>query len=569
MKHVKSIFLTALATFAFVACNNDEVVETMSPGNVPTGEETYASFNFRVEGNKTDTRVGMLPGVAGGTDAIVADGRLLIFDDASGALLNNEELTVSGPSANLTVKTTSGNRRIYIITGTKGKTQITGKLAGLAVNTSTLADFYALMSDGQYTGGADTDMGDGFKELPVADKFVMSNVADISAVKTLQPNISKEQSSTGDGEDTNVNRFDFNVLRAVARGNLKIELKQTSLTTADGVFTLKETATYGVRNVNRGTLYVQQFINDKQTAHVNDHSAEAGLRPFAAFYHAFDETSADDLKKPATYNPYYFGGYDIAGSDAVSTTMTSNSTGATAGGSVYFSENSNNNQVRGNTTYYGITTQVASIEKSNIAKSITYDMDLLQITSEAADGDYNNTSGDKSFWYLREIPAKIVPMLAPPVRRVFTDEGVAFNAVTIILKNTPIALTTTGFTDTNYTSSQLKASYSEAVNPQGEGTLALNAADLAVINRYLGYYKNGNSYYRLNLYETTTDGTRRNLVRRNHNYQATVTSFATIGDPTEEDLDKDTEKPVDADVTNVTAIIKVVEWHNVDMSDDL
>lgn len=580
MRQAKSIFLTALAALAFAACNKEEVAGTGSPGEVLAGEETYVSFNFKVEGNTTNSRAGMITEKTDEEESAVSNGRILIFDDVSGALLNNEPFTVNGGSNNITLKTTSGSRRIYIITGTDNtagdKAQIAGKLATLQTTApaSTLADFYALMTDGKYEGTAegDTDMGDGFKELPVAGKFVMSNVADISAVKTLQPNISKEESG-GQGataENATVNRFEFNVLRAVAKGNLKVEMnKGTVLQTADGVFNLKPEATYGVRNINRGTLYVQQFINDRQTASVNDHSAETGLQPHAAFFDVFEGKGSEDMKKLETYRPYYFKGYPIKGTDAVSITMKANGGGAaTAGAAVYFSENSNRQSVRGNTTYFGITTQVASIDKGNIAKSIYLDGSVSLIKSTPAEADYNNTNGDQSFWYIREIPAKIAGMLAPPVRRVFTDAGVAFEAVAIILKNTPIALTTEGFTDGSYMTTALKDAYNEAVNPQGGGT-ALNADDVAIIETYLGYYENGVSYYRLNLYETTADNNRRHLVRRNHFYNAKVTSFATIGDPAEGDLDKDPEKPVDADATNVTAIIKVADWHNIAMEDDL
>lgn len=576
MRQAKSIFLTALAALAFAACNKEEAVGTGSPGEVPAGEETYVSFNFKVEGNKTNTRAGMITEKTDQEEKAVAKGRILIFDDVSGALLNNEVFDVTGGR---TIKTTSGSRRIYIITGTDNtggdKAQIDARLATLKTTApaSTLADFYALMTDGKYEGTAeaDIDMGDGFQELPIASKFVMSNVADINAVKTLQPGISKEESDGqgATGQDPTVNRFEFNVLRAVAKANLKVEMnKGTGLQTADEVFNLKADATYGLRNLNRSTLYVQQFINDRQTVNVNDHSSETGLQPHAAFFNVFD--GSVDLTDLATYQPYYFRGYPIKGDGSVSITMKASGQGAaTAGDAIYISENSNQRPVRGNTTYFGITTQVASIDKDNIAKSIQFNGSVTQIQSTPSEVDYDNTGGDQSFWYIREIPAELDKLLATPVRRVFTDASVAFEAVAIILKYTPIALTTTGFTTGDYTTVALMNAYDEAVNPQGGGTTPLNAHDVAVIDKYLGYYKNGYSYYRLNLYETTTEQNRRHLVRRNHFYNANVTSFATIGAPTEEDLDKDPDTPVDADVTNVTAIIKVADWHNIAMEDDL
>ena len=575
--------MTALAALAFAACNNDEVVEKGSPGDVLAGEETYVSFSFKVEGSTANTRAADTP-IEGKTDVeekAVADGRILIFDEVSGALLNNHEFKVA-EGATSTIKTTSGNRRIYIITGTgntgSDKAQINGKLAALQTTApaSTLAQFYALMTDGKYTGNLTDDpgMGTGFKELPVASKFVMSNVADITAIKNLHAGISKDQSQ-GSGSttaDPNVNRFVFKVQRAVAKANLKVEMnKGTGLQTADGIFTLKADATYGLRNLNRSTLYVQQYVNDRQTVNDGDHSSENGLQPHAAFFNVFDEMSDADMKKLDTYLPYYYRGYPIKDANSIGITMKASGGGvATPGNSVYISENSNMRPVRGNTTYFGIATQVQKVDKGHIASRIFFDESVGgKIKSDPAAADYDNTDGNKSFWYVREIPDKIVGMLEAPVRKVFTDQSVAFKAVNIILVNTPIALTTEGFTDGNYTAESLMASYNQAVNPQESSLVTpLKPADVEVIDKYLGYYKNGMSYYRLNLYETTPDN-RRHLVRRNHFYNATVTGFSKIGDPTEEDLDKDPETPVDADVTNVTAIIEVAPWHNVKMEDEL
>lgn len=588
MKQVKSIFLTAVAAFAFAACNNDEITEPGNPGEVISGKETYVSFNFKVAGAQTNSRAAMETDNGKDEDTPAA-GRILIFDDASGALLNNEPLQTGG----MTIKTTSGVRRIYVIMGTgdTGKptpaniSQMNKKLDALKTSgsqISTLSDFYALMTDDKYVGGDDTDMGKGFKELMTTGQYVMSNVADISAVKTLHPGIGKDQSATGgtggtSAEDGSVNRFKFDVFRAVAKGRLQVWLKKEDamLETADKVFQLKEGATYGVRNVNRSTYYVQRFLNDKVQANIHDHDSESGLLPFAAFHNVFDESTPEQLKDLNTYKPFYFKGYPISGNEAQQITMTYGATVPDVKPAVYFSENSNSKQLRGNTTYYGIATQVNKILKDDIAGRINFDGTTMQATSTAEAADYDNTTGDKSFWYVRELPSNVDAMLKGKKRRVFTNQEVAFTAVSIILKyailDSPIALETEGFTDKTYTPANLMASYNQAVNPQG-GTQVkpLTSHDVNLVDRFLGHYKNGMSYYRLNLYETTKEThTQRHLVRRNHNYAATVTSFATIGDPTEGDLDKDPEKPVDADVTNVTAIINVIGWHNIDMEDDL
>lgn len=570
MKQVRSIFLTALAALAFAACNKDEITDTGNPGEVISGKETYVSFSFQVGSNQPQSRAGMVQEV--NNEDLVTAGRILIFDKASGALLNNEKFTVTAGKTS-SIKTTSGERRIYIIAGADGKTQMNGKLDGLKPTdkpTPTLKDFYALMTDGKYDGTSEADltMGDGFGELITNASFVTSNVADKSAEYTLLPGIGKDQSATegagsGSSADATVNRFEFKVFRAVAKGSLVVQLgKQSALKTEDGIFTLKPEATYGVRNVNRGTLYVQQFLNDVLQADKHDHDSEGGLLPHAAFYNAFD--GPVDLTALATYKPYYFGGYPLTGNDAQKTTMTFGTDKPTRGTPVYFSENSNNKQVRGNTTYYGIATTVASIEGDDIAATIV-PTGTGRYQSTAAGVDY--TPGD--FWYARHIPTKTQALLEGKLRRVFTSQAIAFEAMYIIATTGDVIFGTEGFKPGDaYTADDLMQAYND--NGASVGKNNLSQADKDLIKYYVACYKNGVSYYRLNLYEETTQTkTQRHLVRRNHDYQATVTSFATIGDPEEGDLDKDPETPVDADITFVTAIISVQAWHPVGMSDDL
>lgn len=566
MKQVKNLFLTALAAFAFAGCsNNDETVGKDTPDTVPAGVETYASFSFKMEGNNK-SRAAMTDDT-GVDETSLADGRLLIFDNVTGILLNNEEF---GPG-NLTIKTTSGARRIYIVTGTKDKANLTD-LGGLTANVSTLTDFYRKMAGDKYTGlpENDTDMNDAFKQLIESGKFVLSNVADINAVKTLLPGIGKEasQGDASTSEDETVNRFKFNVYRPVAKGHLKVQLKENALITHDGIFELKPAVTYGVCNVNRATMYVQQFSNDMVEMHPSEHEAEAGLRPHAAFYDAFNASTDDQMKNLATYHPYYFKGYAITGADAVTTTMTSGADVPTAGKTVYFSENSNNRQVRGNSTYYGITNQVNRIDKEKIAASVSFDMDLWEIHTTAATSDFDNADGDKNFWYAREIPADIQKIIGEE-RRVFVDKNIAFQAMATIVKaSNLVTLTTTGFTDNTFTSEALCEAFTNAINENPSGT-KLNEEDVATVKKYLGYYRDGKSYYRLDLYEASSAGDKRHFVRRNHIYDAKVTSFASIGFPEEGDLDKDPDQPVDADVTHVTAVINVQPWHTISMEDDL
>ncbi|MEG1934937.1 MAG: fimbria major subunit, partial [Rikenellaceae bacterium] len=232
-----------------------------------------------------------------------------------------------------------------------------------------------------------------------------------------------------------------------------------------------------------------------------------------------------------------------------------------------FTPNSLGKSLRGNTTYYGIKTQVQTIDKNDIATAISFDAALSKINTTPATADYNNTAGNVDFYFSREIPADMVNLFNPgeKIRRVFLSRPLAFNAMLWVIKLSPsVALTTPGFEDAGaWTGADLLEAY------DGRGTKPLNETDKAIIDRYLGQYKSGVSYYRLNIYETTDGGNKRHLVRRNHKYNATVTSFTTLGVPNPGDLDKNPEKPVDADITHVTALIKVAEWHDVDMSEDL
>lgn len=563
----------ALVVSTLASCSSDNVMEGITEPTVPTGVDTYASFKFRVEGGTLSRGADMVTD-EGLNDATVNDLRLLIFsgeNGMAGKLLTN---TLVETNKTATIVTTSGSKRIYVIANTKGKTQIEDKLVTLTVNASTLQEFYALMTDGKYTGTTTDDkMGEGFGELFTDGKFVMSNVADITSLKVLQPGITKEQSEGASGTETErakLNNFNFTVFRAIAKGNLTIKLKEAELQTSNGIFQLKPDASYGVRNVNRSTLYVQQYASDNVTAGIADHHTAGGIRPYAAYYNVFDNTSDADMMKLETYTPYFYRGYaikpqgaNLSELQAQPVTIFKNTETAKAGKTVFFSGNSNNRQVRGNTTYIGITTQVAKIEAKNIVASVSYDQNTNKFTTTAAQADYDNTDGDKSFWYIREIPADMIDKIVDSkVGRIFVNEDVAFDAMIVIWNNLK-TVNTPAIT----TAANLKTAYNNY--KAGNGTPILTAAEADILEQHLGFYENGRSYYRLNIYEKTDDDYKRHLIRRNHIYQAMVTGFATIGEPTEEDLDKDPEKPVDADVTNVTATITVATWHTVDMEDDL
>lgn len=554
MKHFRNLLTMSLALLAFASCSKDEAGS--DPGYVSSGEPTYASFSFKV-GGTSDTRASMGEENADENASAVKNITLLIFEgnDLGGRLEVNR--FIDGGATATTVQATSGVKRIYVIANAgDATTGISGKLRALTEGSSTLQDFYSLMTDGE---GNDADMGDEFKALHADGAMLMSNVADLSAKKTLQPGITKEQSeSAGTSTAENFNNFTFTVSRAVAKGSVKIQLKGNQLATEDG-FTLSSTATVVVRNLNRSTYFVQQYMNHNVDVSATDHASDGALRPVVPFYNKFDGLPADKLVEEATFAPYYF---KYAFSDGKAATMAAAGGTATASKAVYFSPNSNNLSLRGNTSYFGIRTQITNILADKIAKKMNYSVDgVVKITSEPADANYDGTQG---FYCIREIPADVLPKLGAPVRKVFTTQEGALEAMYVILTySASVNLSTQGFTNTGDFSLQ------EFVAAVKAGT-TLNAIDMQLIDRFIGHYENGYCYYRLNIYETAKPSdTKRHLIRRNHSYAATITSFKSLGDPTEGDLDKEPEKPVDADATYVTATISIAPWHNVNMSDDL
>lgn len=574
---VKNFLAMAFAAATLVACNDHDEINNAGGVDTPGGELTYATFSFNVEG-ATGTRANMATENA--DETTVDNIRLLIFDAeaADGELLAQRSVDHGTRSA--TIATTSGAKRIFVFANSGAdKTELTAKLNGLtektdAVAGTKLSTFYGLISDEEYTGtaAADTDMGDEFYELLKTGSMLMSNVADASSRKVLLPNITQAQTEAP-GADATANHYTFKVKRAVAKGSLRIIEDAATIDTKDNIFTLKNAAgdiTFGVRNVNRSTKLVQQFDNDQITSNdEEDAHAANGARPRAAFYNVFDGKAEADMQTLDTYKPYYFGGYAIKNDVPVlGNTAISVGHGATRSTNVYFSENSNNRQVRGNTTYFGIATQVQSIPADDIVKTFTFNGLVGTLQTTAADAAYDNTAGNQNFWFIRSIPAEATITFATPAddRRVFVDEDLAFQALYTILLRAKMIRTDAGETGTAPVyadANELKAKYNAWYNGAG-GDIPVEG-----IHDIFGKYENGRSYYRLNIYETIDATTKRHLVRRNHSYNAAVNSFATIGEPTEEDLDKNPDKPVDAEITHVSATIEVQPWHTVDMEDDL
>lgn len=564
MTKVRSLLVASLLLPLLAACSKEEVTDAESgvPEPVPSGVNTYASFTFNVDA--ANTRAGMTGEV--GDESTVKDITLLIFDGETtdGELLNRETATTS---QSMTIATTSGTRRMFVIANSEANAQMKAELAALkvradGVTATKLSEFYQLMTDpsGGTTPNPDTDMGEGFKNLMLNSALVMSNTADASSLKTLQPGVTKEDAA-GAGKEEKKNQFSFVVRRAVSKGNLLVKIAESKITTADGAFELKsDNITFGVRNVNRSVNYVQQFGNDKLPAVDAEDTPQLGTsKPWAAYYNVFDKTTDANMKLLATYHPYYFHGYSIC--KLINTSLDEPiAAGVGLGGAagvtsknVYFTENSNNRQVLGNTSYFGIATQVKEIAANKIAKAFSFDAETGLLSTTAAADNYDNSLGDKDFWYIREIPlAANIKFTEGSERRVFVDETVAWSAIYTVLLRAEM-ITTTEFANAD----ALKTEYEQ----NGDTNLPNVVGGL---DRYFGHYEKGVSYYRLNIYETV-DAMKRHVVRRNHQYNAVVTSFATIGEPTEEGLDKDPDKPVDAEITFVTATITVQKWHVVDM----
>ena len=537
-KNFKTILMSmlALATLSLGSCSKEDVTIPTDPSNPPVveGINTYATFNFKVEGSPVGRAASDLVDEGTKNDKI-SKLRLLIFSDAGDAaarLLESNTL-VAEEKTSISTSVTSGAKRIFVIAN-EGAT-LAAKLDALTP-TSTIEEFYGLMTNAHVDANPVDGLTAEFTELITEDHMFFSSGASGLSKKTLAPGISLEASS-GTGADATLNNFDFHLKRSIAKGAVAVGKAGLvgDLKTNDNLFTFDNTTmTYGIGNVNRSVNYTQLFANDTDIDSDSGVGADKTSKPQAP-YHNLDMVVAD-------YNQYFYNEFNINKALPVGET-------AVHGASVYFTENSSKLATTGNATFFAIKAPIKAIEAGIMTSSyaITYGAAGAMITATLDAGDDAYTAG--ASFYVVKSTGKIPITDAAATnnnRTVFINKDKALTAIHVVLAE--LKLLETAVVDL--------AAFKTAFDTDPNMLLVGGAT----LGQYFAEYK-GACYYRLNIFEKDVADNKFHIIRRNHDYEASISGFKKLGEATVGDLNKDPETPLDQVSTSVTADILIQDWH--------
>ncbi|MDR1980461.1 MAG: Mfa1 family fimbria major subunit [Tannerellaceae bacterium] len=556
MKKMFKFFMCAtIVASGFVGCSNEEVVNPnpVGPDGVEvSGEPTYATFNFLVDGKPlgspaTRNTLTSDQGEDANNAPNITSIRLIIFGmDATSPCEVDTIVTVSSGTINTSATSLliSGKKRILVIANTDGKT-FDNQLKALKPASGqpvTYGDFIKAADGAKNLYDLGVVSGGEFKAAPtLADKpvgvhlnisgnefvgtgkMVYSNsLADTSCVRILAPGISATDSKNATGDATAralKNQFDIYVQRTIAKVNVHYSKSPTSKGTKDSIATIDKSGmlsdfTWGVRNLNRAVGLFQQLD-----------PAVVG-KPIAPYYNVFDGKDDAFMKNLDSYAPYYYQGTDTEVNNAFNI-------GGIGTNSYYITENANNRSVKGNTTY------------AAIKAKYTPNVDIITIP-----GSY-----DKSV-------NKFTGVVTQDAATALLSTGGTFYRLTDIIVNGKT------FFNGSITAGALFASYDSikkvvyAMEKEETDTyVASGYTPTGVYAALIETYNGGACYYRLDLGEVSGSSKKRYIVR-NYLYRADITGFSKIGSPSLSNLDKDPQTPNDEE-TNVTAKIYVLDWTTV------
>ena len=518
MKKKFRFFMAAFAAVGLMASCSSEVVNPgQGDNNLPVieGASTFATFSFSVKQAPSSKAASVTDAsIPYTTESAVKDIRLIIFKTGASTTCEVNEMYKSGETGfddklSKTVVLTSGTKKIFVVANAEGLgTGHELSESKVVPGTTTLAEFYDIMKD-LGTGTTPVTALDLAKITSDANGYIMSNAINADCQKVLVGGITESDSRGATAGDETKNNFSFNIQRVVSKG----KVVYTDLNTADGMGKLMDgnNIKYGIRNVNRSVYFFQKFSSD---------AVVAGAFPRSPYYNTMDSWTMTELEDLSKFAPYYYSDYAL---DMVMSPVGN----LDAANSVYFTENTNSVPRRGNNTY-------AAVEAVFMPKKDKY---ITAIVYQ----DFND---------------RFVPTLGT----VDINSGVDL----YLLKDVGSSQGLTA----NCLFTNMTAAYTAAWAVENPGQPTINMpisyippADLLV--KYTG----GKCYYRLDFGEGTAPDITWG-VKRNNMYRATISKFASIGEPALTDLDEDPEIPL-GEKTHVTASITVLDWENADTSQEI
>lgn len=547
------LLATAFMAVGFMGCSEETPVPTPDPGPDQVAAEevpTYATFTFKLNDATTKAMQNDEFEPAAPINAFKSI-RLLVFQDgANGICIADSIITTGsvGTGQSATVLVTSGYKKILVIANT-GSKSIDSKLEKTQLLNKTYQEFLDINNR--------IDIGTGTLPAPVTGinfgELVQTATAEtatnamvysnnlVECVKLLQPDIDEATSASGGStEDILKNHFVITVERTVAKGIAFYAGKGTPTSPAfvtgggkDSIPTVDNKGrlidfSYNFRNLNRMVNLFQDQI--------------AGV-PKPPIYYQFGPggTPPDDENDLSVFLPYYYKDDNIATPLGLSTTPNNNPAGLPTGArNLYIPENNTDPLKYGAITYAGI--KATYIPKTRIVSTVAdFNTSLGAFTGVTL----GNINVPTTFYYLRQGYGTATELtlsgagsdqaVSIPEETIFTDEAAVKKVVYVIIKGN-----LTGFAD----------SVADAGN---------RFSDITRLKEYVLKYTNGLTYYRLNIHENVSTNDTKFFIRRNHWYQAAITSFLKIGASEIGDLDDGPGGGPDRP-TYVTAVITVKPW---------
>lgn len=474
--------LLSLAVLALIAgCSKDKTSDNggITPV-VPEGIPTVATFNFNVDG-ATRTRTSSLPtDEAKDEKPFKEDGIIiLIFDENGSQSLSTsnalQSLTTDG-SKKITLETTSGAKRIFVFAN--AGPILRGRLAALKVGSSSLSNFYALMTNENKNKANRTviDLGDDYREIlapyGAGDEnqgyISMSNGASHESLYFLNADVTADQSSnaTSDDDKKKYNNFVVVMKRMVAKARLRVDVnnsepdKNSVNNTSNGDVKVFKTINsnryfigalfgdtkFGIRNVNRSIYYTQNFGDDMTRDNdLLQHTGSTGnttnpTRLHAPYYELHQ--SIEDQTNANFDNYYYDMGVNISAPiNAFGDDYNSSRSG-------YFPENSALKQVQGNTTHFAIEATIRRVPAKYIVKGVSLstavgqgdDVPLIQrfynlVANDSGDDFvYDNSNAMNNTLYVQRREVTTGVTLSNSDGRVYETETVAFGMMFLLLE---------------------------------------------------------------------------------------------------------------------------------------
>jgi hypothetical protein len=491
------------------ACTKEEFITdgtNNGGGNEVEGVSTYATFNFVING-ATTRATNMIDD--GSEIDKVKDIRLIIFKTGASTACEVNEIYNSNATdwdekKSKTVQLTSGTKRIFVITNTESQANLIKCLDTTSIVVGKTS--LSQFYDIMYDLGATNQ-----NKLANIDK--LSGLVDKTNGYVMSNTISSKSSFVlrgGVGLDESrkgkaqENNFDIEIQRTVAKASVYYG-SASVLETMDKTGTLTD-LNFTFQNVNRSLYMFQKFASDAV-----DPSASTPRSPYY---------SLPVATTVATYDTTYYSDYNFI------------KMGEKVDKNFYVTENTSETPRNATTTYAAIKS-VFLPKKGMVVESFVFN-NLLNsfttVTTSTADA-----TAAKTLYRLVDVGTSTG--IAANV--FFTDSVIAYKAAYCIDKKTDV-----GFDIKNVSGLRWDGS-----------------------KGYIVSYPGGVSYHRLNIGENNAPNFIPGI-KRNHVYNAKITSFSGIGVPDVKDLNKDPDKPI-GQKTHVTATISVVKWVSVNTNHEL